>query len=75
MFPQQYWGETNQAYKFVSVAEMALRFKASSFGQAIAADLAAPAQQSEIGDKHHGKELVRSWSSRDRVFPFGSCNG
>jgi hypothetical protein len=37
---------------------MAERFKASKFGQAIAADLAAPVQKSEIGNKHHGEELV-----------------
>jgi hypothetical protein len=57
---QQYWGDTNTAYQFMSVAEMADRFKASKFGQAIAADLAAPVQESEVGDKHHGKEMVRS---------------
>jgi hypothetical protein len=38
---------------------MADRFKASKFGQAIAADLAAPLEKSEVGDKHHGKDLVR----------------
>jgi hypothetical protein len=57
---QQYWGDNNTAYQFVSVVEMADHFKASKFGQAIAADLAAPAQESEVGDKHHGREMVRS---------------
>lgn len=64
ILPQQYWGEGNQAYKFVSVAEMAERFKASKHGLAIADHLAQPVQTSDIGGKHHGGENVRLCFSR-----------
>eukprot|EP00208_Stichococcus_sp_RCC1054_P006723 CAMPEP_0206141786 /NCGR_PEP_ID=MMETSP1473-20131121/14100_1 /ASSEMBLY_ACC=CAM_ASM_001109 /TAXON_ID=1461547 /ORGANISM="Stichococcus sp, Strain RCC1054" /LENGTH=1124 /DNA_ID=CAMNT_0053536477 /DNA_START=231 /DNA_END=3601 /DNA_ORIENTATION=+ len=58
---KQYWSGELGPYKYLSVAEMAERFKESTYGREIQDHMSKEIVKAEVGSKHHGQEeLLRS---------------